>query len=754
MYELHRLGWNSFQQLCQTICREVLGQTVESFLDSNDAGKDGAFAGTWTPARGEVYAGRFVIQCKFTADARHNLKPSDINDEIEKVRKLVAAGQCDVYVLMTNAGVSGAQTAKVKALLAQAGVQHVLVFGSTWINQQVRERKNLRMHVPRMYGLGDLSQILDERAYAQARAVLESMREDLAKVVITASYGKAVEALSEHGFVMLIGEPAAGKTTIASMLAMAAADKWGSSVLKLNDPAKVEERWNPEEPSQFFWVDDAFGIMQYESSLAHSWNHILPQVRTMLRQGAKIVMTSRDYIYKRARRDLKESAFPLFNESQVVIDVHDLSIQEKEQILYNHLKLGSQLPAFRAEIKPHLPSVAAHPRFIPEIARRLADPTFTKRFYLTEYHLGQFVQKREQLLQEVLDGLDKDSMAALALIYMKKDYLESPISLQETEEDALRRLGSSLGKCITALESLNGSLVLHQQADSESVWRFKHPTIGDAFASALARSPDLLGIFLLGSAIENLIEQVTCGNVGIEQAVVVPRLLYPQMIARLAEFTASEKYKSQHLAIWRAKWSLYSFLTRRCSKEFLTLYLQTNPELIDRVCRPGLFLSSSSEVALAMRLHEFGLLPEENRKLFVQAVSAYAISGEDVYALEDEDIRSVFTDAEFNALIAKVRADLLPRLNRVREKEQDGYRADEPADEYMEHLFESFKTLKEKFGDDAEAVRIIDREIDLAKDWINDNESARPDRAPRSLGTAGSVYTPHGTRSIFDDVDA
>ena len=26
----------------------------------------------------------------------------------------------------------------------------------------------------------------------------------------------------------------------------------------------------------------------------------------MFRQGAKIVMTSRDYIYKRARRDLKE----------------------------------------------------------------------------------------------------------------------------------------------------------------------------------------------------------------------------------------------------------------------------------------------------------------------------------------------------------------------------------------------------------------------------------------------------------------
>lgn len=753
MYELHHLGWNSFQQLCQTICREVLGQTVESFLDSNDAGKDGAFAGSWSPAPGEEYAGRFVIQCKFTADAKHNLKPSDINDEIEKVRKLVAAGQCDVYILMTNAGVSGAQTAKVKALLTQAGIQHVLIFGSTWINQQVRERKSLRMHVPRMYGLGDLSQILDERAYTQARAVLDSMREDLAKVVITASYAKAVEALNKHGFVMLIGEPAAGKTTIASMLAMAAADKWGSSVLKLNDPAKVEERWNPEEPSQFFWVDDAFGIMQYESSLAHSWNHILPQVKTMLRQGAKIVMTSRDYIYKRARHDLKESAFPLFNESQVVIDVHDLSIQEKQQILYNHLKLGSQLSAFRAEIKPHLPSVAAHPRFIPEIARRLADPTFTKRLYLTEYYLGQFVQKREQLLQEVLDGLDKDSMAALALIYMKKDYLESPISLQETEEDALRRLGSSLGKCISALESLNGSLVLHQQADGESVWRFKHPTIGDAFASALARSPDLLGIFLLGSSTENLIEQVTCGNVGIEQAVMVPKSLYPQMIARLAEFTASQNYKSQHLAIWGAKWSLHSFLTRRCSKEFLTLYIQTNPELIHKVCCPCPFLNSSTEVDLALRLHEFGLLPEENRKIFVEAVSSYAISGEDVYALDDKDIRRVFTDAEFGELVARVRTDLLPRLRRVREKEQDEYESDKPADEYMEHMLESFKTLKDTFGDDPEAVQIIEREIDQTKDWINENDSVRPGKEPRSLGAAGTVDKPHGTRSIFDDVD-
>lgn len=751
MFELHRLGWNSFQQLCHTICREVLGQTVQSFLDSNDAGRDGAFAGTWSPTPGEAYAGRFVIQCKYTANPSHRLKPSEITEELQKVEKLVARGLCDVYVLMTNAGLSGAQSSRIETLLTNAGVKQVLILGSTWINQQIQENKNLRMQVPRMYGLGDLSQILDDRAYDQARAVLESMREDLAKVVITASYGKAVEALNSHGFVLLIGEPAAGKTTIASMLAMSAADKWGSTVLKLNDPSKVEERWNPHEPTQFFWVDDAFGIMQYEPSLAYAWNRILPQVKTMLHRGAKIVMTSRDYIYARARHDLKRGAFPLFNESQVVIDVHDLSAREREQILYNHLKLGAQPSKFKAQIKPYLPLVSGHTRFIPEIARRLSEPAFTKHLYLSEYNLREFVEKREQLLQEVLDGLDKDSLAALALIYMKKDHLQSPVSLTTAEEHALRRLDSSLGDCIDGLQALNGSLVVHQQVDGESVWRFKHPTIGDAFAASLAMKPDLMNIFLAGTSVENLMKQVVCGDVPVEGAVRVPKALFEQVLARLAEFTGSDP--SRYMASWHAKWALHAFLTRRCSKEFLALYMQANPGLVDQVSRPGLALSATSEVNLAVRLHELELLPEANRRVFVDTVSKYAVEGYDMLALRDEDIRGLFTDAEHAALVERVRTELLPRLHRVRENEQDNYTRDRSADDHIERLLENFDILKEQFCGDAGAVRLIEEQIREAKAWAGENDDEIISVAPRTLGTAASVDQSQGNRSIFDDVD-
>jgi len=754
MYALHSLGWNSFQQLCLTITREILGQTVESFLDSGDGGRDGAFAGTWKAVGQEDLSGPFVVQCKFTSKINYVLKASDLSDEVEKAKKLVAQGLCDSYVLMTNAGLSGTGAGKIESVFRVAGVKYVTTFGSTWISQQILENKRLRMLVPRVYGLGDLSQILDERAYVQARTILESMREDLVKVVVTDAYRKAVDAINKHSFVLLIGEPAAGKTTIASLLAMAALDQWNASTLKLDDPGKVAEHWNPDEPSQFFWLDDAFGVTQYEDFLVRQWNHILPQIRPMLRKGAKIVMTARDYIYNRARKDLKESAFPLLKESQVVIDVHDLSPDEKRQILYNHLKLGKQPRSFRTDIKPYLEGVASHRRFIPETARRLADPLFTRDLFIDQYYIGQFVERREQLLQDILQSLDTDSKAALALIYMRNGRLESPVVLQPSEAQALERLGSNLGRCIVALEALKGSLVLFSHLNGESIWQYKHPTIGDAYAALLIQSPEHLGIFIRGSAPERLIEQVTCGDVGIEKTVVVPKALFPPMLEKLKEMSQSKSYKSAWLSTFGAKRDLQGFLARRCSKEFLLMYLQDNPGLLDEVSEPGLFLDTVPEVRLAQSLHGFGLLPEENRKKFVETVSNYALDGQDADALDNSGIRCLFTDDEFEELVQRVRTELLPRLGDVRREWESDHSASEPPEEHMQQLLEFFNSLKERFGDDESAINLIDRQIQCTKEWIDETTPEDLKRSPRKLEKIEVPAESRSARSIFDDIDA
>jgi hypothetical protein len=118
MYDLHKLGWRDFQQLCLTIAREILGQTVESFLDSNDGGRDGAFAGTWKTAGNEELSGHFVIG--------HGLKAAELQDEAAKAKRLVDAGRCDCYILMTNAGISGRAAEQIEDLFKAAGVRDVV----------------------------------------------------------------------------------------------------------------------------------------------------------------------------------------------------------------------------------------------------------------------------------------------------------------------------------------------------------------------------------------------------------------------------------------------------------------------------------------------------------------------------------------------------------------------------------------------------------------------------------------------------
>jgi hypothetical protein len=394
-----------------------------------------------------------------------------------------------------------------------------------------------------------------------------------------------------------------------------------------------------------------------------------------------------------------------------------------------------------------------HPRFIPETARRIADPVFTKDLYISDYDLGEFVEKREQLLQEVLRGLDDDSKAALALIYMRNDRLESPIDLEPAEEQALARLRSDIGGSSGALEALDGSLVQLVSDGGQSLWWFKHPTIGDAYATILVASRELLYVYLQGTAPEKFVEQITCGDVGIERAVVIPKSLFRLVLDRLDDFATSE-YKDLWLAGWAVRSGVQGFLARRCSPEFISLYLDRHPELLDRVSKPGRMLYAVPETGLAVRLHELDLLPEAHRRTFIDIVSEYTLDGSDMHALESERIRGVFRDDEFEALLERARSVLLPRLAKVRREWQSNYQSDEMPESHMQPLLDGLAALKSHFEEDMDVIKTIERQVELANEWIGENTTEEVDKPSRKLGRVASSDQPQGERSIFDDIDS
>jgi hypothetical protein len=239
--------------------------------------------------------------------------------------------------------------------------------------------------------------------------------------------------------------------------------------------------------------------------------------------------------------------------------------------------------------------------------------------------------------------------------------------------------------------------------------------------------------------------------------VALPKALFPLVLKRLDEFSSqTNTHKSPLLAHWYLQNRLDSFLATRCSKDFLAQYIEAHSDILPRVSDPGLMLNSVTEVDLAVRLNELGLLPEEHRKKFVNRVTAYALDGEDLYALESHQIQSVFTSVELADFRERVRNELVPKLSDVRREWESNHSSDASADQHMEPLLSSFSALKEEFADDPAILIQVEREITFAHSWISDHTTDDSDikRPERTFGEVDAQDQPpilH--RGIFDDVD-
>ena len=744
-FDLHLLGWHDFQNLCHTVAREVLGQTVMGFVGTNDAGRDGAFYGSWSPHGQESYSGNFVIQAKHTSVPGTSLTLSLVADELEKVQRLVAEGRCDVYVLMTNAKLTGQSELAIADSLTSQGVKHTLIFGASWFDQTISESSRLRMLVPRLYGLGDLTQILDERAYRQASAVLDSMRTDLAKLVRTESYERAATALEEHGFVLLSGAPMTGKTTIAAELALAASDAFDTSVVALEDAAELADRWNPDE-RQFFWLDDAFGATQLSPYLASSWQRATPRVKAAISRGSKFVLTTRDYVLRSARPHLKPGSFPLLEEARVVVDVVDLTKRERQQILYNHLKHGGQDSQYLQLLRPHLDSLASHEGFSPELARRLADPFFTRHMPRpTAAALERFVSQPREVLESVFQGLDEDSVAALGLIFLGRGWLASPIEPGDGGAELMKRLGASLGGVTQALGALDGSLVSLVTRDSARGWVFAHPTMIDAYATLLG-NPELLHLLIGGFSIDGLLNRTTCGDVGIENALVIPPQHWPAVMDRLYE-----PYTGEHTL--RHNWRRESYLARQCVADFQVSYLERFPEILQSLAEPG--LEGDPQNDFVVSLHRNEVLPEATRRRFAERLIDYCVEGVDAAVLWSDSLRSLLNREEESVLRRRLRSEVFDHPSGAVHEFLSPYNSRDDPEEFSAPLEDFADALLREFPADERAARAAERIRFMRWEWIAEGgRGAAPDDDSDDFYRVGAdVPIPSSIeRSVFDDL--
>lgn len=735
-YPLHLLGWKAFQDLCIAVAEECLRRPVQSFLPSKDAGRDGAFVGRWEGT--DQAAGESTIQCKFTSKPDNNLSLSMLSDELKKASDLATSGLAMDYIILTNHPITGKSELQIKDAFQKAGVGRCRTFGYDWIMQQIRASPRLRMMAPRLYGLGDLSDLLDTRAYGQAQMILSAMGDDLKKLVVTEAHRKSVRAICNHNLVLLLGAPATGKSTIGASLAIGAADIWQCGTIRVTSPQEIRQHVNPGMPQQFFWIDDAWGNTQYQRQTAEEWNQVFPLMQGAIKAGTRFLITSRDYIWNAAQEDLKLQTLPVLKRSQVIINVQELSTQEKAQILYNHLKLGDQPLAFRAAVKPYLPEMAERKDFLPETARRLGSVFFAGDLDTSPSVLTKFFEKPAQFLHDTIVNLAPDCRAAIAVVFLNHGTIRSPIAIPDLEY-AASAFGTIPGDVRVQVEALNGSLLLLATDESGPYWTYKHPTVGDAFATYVAGSPELVEIYLRGAKPTSIIYEVVCGGAHVSGApVVVPDSLHSLLADRI------ESLHSIYLV---------SFLSYRSNKTFSALMLERRPDILDRLRSFSSPIKEDTDASLVATLHGQGLLPEDIRLTFVEAVRTAAVDDADSSFLDSHTLQSVLTDSEKHDILLDVELNLFPNIAVHVSRLRDEWDKNSEPEEYFEEFGDAIKRFADELRagtskqDILEDVRTKVREAVAIMNA--DYEPSPSTSAPTSLSPTRS--TP--LTNLFRDID-
>ncbi|WP_316173610.1 MULTISPECIES: hypothetical protein [unclassified Bradyrhizobium] len=746
---------------------DVLRTPVEVFREAHDDGQDAVLNSK--NARGVEQP--TTVQCKFSAVASRTLKPSDLAIEEEHIEELTRAGLSDRYILMTNMSVSAPAAVKVRKRLRELGVKRPHVFGKEFLTRVIRGSSKLRALVPLVYGLGDLSIILDDRRAKQAKAVLGHLQSSLRTYVTTAPHVKAVRSLAKHKIVLLLGDPATGKSTIAAVLATVAADNPRHRCFKADGPIELMANWNPDEGGALYWIDDAFGPNQLRQDFVDAWITMMPKVQAAIVGGNSFVLTSRRHIYEAAKPKLGSRNHPLFRNEDAIVQVGDLTQGERSQILYNHIKAGNQPKHWKTHLKNnHVEELAREALLIPEIARQLGDRAYTQRVQLTRDSLLHFIRDNRTFLNETIKELSKDSRAALTMVFLHGGKMAIGNPSPNMQELVIRHYDIDREALGEALGHLKGSFLVEKTDGGQLFWTFKHPTLADALASTLGETEGMRELYLRGVKVETVLSNTACvSEPVIGNFVLIPETLDGLLVERLLETPDEPGLNRQ----------LFSFLADKASDSVLRALFAKAPGLFDRKAIASHRAGYDPKLRACARAHSLNILPPQARLTMAAVLEDDLFDEMDVSFLDDDRILELFSTSTLLGLVSRIKNELIPKYEEAIETCVEDADLDlEPSDNF-EDLSSAVTDLQHFLDDkDSDALlsaQMLSNSIENGIERVAENKEKRQrererddwmweelDESTRSRSQSQvtvppaedtrSNASPH-PRSIFSDVD-
>lgn len=157
-YPIHNLADNEFEDMVVMICQKILGIGVVNFAAGRDGGRDARFDGKAEkfPSTTAPWIGKFIVQAKHSSNPIDTCSSSgfkkQLKEEYPKVKKLIANGELEHYLLFTNRKLTGDMESKLIADIKENTAHidgktkktaNVHIFGYDLINSHLRQNKSI-----------------------------------------------------------------------------------------------------------------------------------------------------------------------------------------------------------------------------------------------------------------------------------------------------------------------------------------------------------------------------------------------------------------------------------------------------------------------------------------------------------------------------------------------------------------------------------------------------------------------------------
>lgn len=496
-YNLENLHWREFERLVTFYLKEKIGEGLWVFDGSRDKGRDAEFCGVANefPSKSHPFSGDWIFQVKHRTTRTKTLH--QVQDELLRslrgeLNKIFTKHRfrCDNYIYITNINVSNDFRSLASAEFSDYLANNMPT--GTKVNFRVIEYKDLEPYIaknpsvkrafPSLLTFTDLENVFLKKEETKNKGYLRSARNNVHRFVSTTHYESAVDLLAESHFLMLVGDPKSGKTTIVEALAIAFLEEghFKPYFIRTTDEFFTIAAYLPPSDSALFICDDIFGQHELDSGKLEDWTSYFQSVMGLVDENHRFVFTTRKYIYEQfANQSGLRAFFPdEENPSRYVIKLSSLTEDEREQILVKHLQ-HSTLPVhtiiatFKAKEQ-----ILACADFSPEVIRSLVSLLSTTPSHAIRKVIAGHIQRPNQYLYDFFDRISVDKRLLLLSVAVAPNRYATKVerSFLGLLEDC--RMTPSV-RFETFIDELDGSIIRKREYLESSEVEYYHPSMYD-----------------------------------------------------------------------------------------------------------------------------------------------------------------------------------------------------------------------------------------------------------------------------------